>query len=185
MLGYFNEVVEAVNIDDFEERIEQKKIKKGKEEVCRFAKDIFKVMAKVYIKRPSLSHSKVVFNTNMIFPAFQAMMTLMKKNGYEPYFIPGEEELVAMTVQLKRMGIMVNKRQIYRADGVVRLAAIKDLEVVVLETAGPFGSDDRSKSAFDNSKGMFALLVMLKTIADIFKQISTPVVDELLEERLI
>ncbi|KAG1047906.1 hypothetical protein G6F43_009672 [Rhizopus delemar] len=97
----------------------------------------------------------------------------MKKNDYEPYFVPGEEELVAMTVQLKRMGVMVNKRQIYRADGVVRLAAIKDLEVVVLETAGPFGSDDRSKIAFDNSKGMFALLAMLKTIADMFKYAST------------
>ncbi|PHZ13764.1 uncharacterized protein RHIMIDRAFT_280416 [Rhizopus microsporus ATCC 52813] len=96
------------------------------------------------------------------------MMFMVKKNGYEPYFVPREEELVAMTVQLKSMHATFNKRQVYRVDG-VRLGAAEDVEVAILETAGPFKSDDKLKVTFDNSKGMLALLAMLKTIADMYK----------------
>lgn len=123
----------------------------------------------VYAKRPSLAHSEVVFNTNIIFPIVQAMMFMVKKNGYEPYFVPREEEIVAMTVQLKSMHATVNKRQVYRVDGVVRLGAAEDVEVAILETAGTFKSDDKLKVTFDNSKGMLALLAMLKTIAGMYK----------------
>ncbi|KAF1797067.1 hypothetical protein FB192DRAFT_1402009 [Mucor lusitanicus] len=77
-----------------------------------------------------------------------------------------------MTIQLKKMGQKMDKRKIYKADGIIRLAAYKDLEVLVLETAGAFGVDENEKSTFDNSKGMFALLAMLKTIADQYKHAS-------------
>ncbi|KAG1171845.1 hypothetical protein G6F70_006704 [Rhizopus microsporus] len=39
------------------------------------------------------------------------------------------------------MHAMVNERQIYRADGVVRLGVTEDLEVGILKTAEPFKSD--------------------------------------------
>lgn len=84
----------------------------------------------------------------------QAMMAMIKKNCYKLYFILSEEELVAMSVQLKKkkkMHAMVNERQIYRADGVVRLGVTEDLEVGILKTAEPFKSD-KSKVASDNSR---------------------------------
>lgn len=105
----------------------------------------------------------------MIFPCFEAMLAMIKKNEHAPYFIPGEGELAAMTVQLKKMGFKADKRKIYKADGIIRLAELGDLEVLVLETAGAFGRDDHAKTSFDNSKGMFALLAMLKTVADHYK----------------
>jgi hypothetical protein len=108
----------------------------------------------------------------MIFPCFEAMIALMKKNEQVSYFVPGEEELVAMTTQLKRPDFKVNKRKIYKADGVVRIDEFDDLEVLVLETAGPFGNDDHAKISFDNSKEMFALLAVLKKITDIYKYAS-------------
>ncbi|CEG84131.1 hypothetical protein RMATCC62417_17977 [Rhizopus microsporus] len=77
-----------------------------------------------------------------------------------------------MTVQLESIHAAVNKRQVYCADGVICLGAAEDVEVVILETARPFKSDDKSKATFDNSKGMFALLVMLKAIADMYKYAS-------------
>ena len=52
------------------------------------------------------------------------------------------------------------------------MEAYKDLEVLILETAGAFGHEDHAKTTFDNSKGMFALLAMLKTIADRYKHAS-------------
>ncbi|KAI9022747.1 hypothetical protein CLU79DRAFT_702011 [Phycomyces nitens] len=101
-----------------------------------------------------------------------SMLGMMKGNIYKPYFIPGEDELAAMTVQLSKMGLKEDKRKIYKADGVVRLAELEDLEVLVLETAGAFSHVDHGKTAFDNSKGMFALLAMLTTIADSYKHAS-------------
>ncbi|PHZ08327.1 uncharacterized protein RHIMIDRAFT_269848 [Rhizopus microsporus ATCC 52813] len=129
-------------------------------------------MAKIYLKRPSISLSESVYNTNMIFPCFEAMLAMIKKNEHAPYFIPGESELAAMAVQLKKMGFKVDKRKIYKADEIIRLAELRDLEVLVLETAGAFGHDDHAKTSFDNSKGMFALLAMLKTVADHYKYAS-------------
>lgn len=47
-----------------------------------------------------------------------------------------------------------------------------DLEVLILETASDFSHGNYPKTAFDNSKDMFALLSMLKTIADQYKHAS-------------
>ena len=118
--------------------------------------------AKVFfLKRPSITRSEAIYNTNMIFPCFEAVLTMMKKHEHAPYFVPGEDELESMTAQLKKMGQKTDKRKIYKADGIIRL-----------ETAGAFGHEDYAKTAFDNSKGMFALLSMLKTIADQYKHAS-------------
>lgn len=85
-------------------------------------------------------------------------MGLLKNSSSSPYFIPGEEELKAMTTQLSKMG---KKKQsnYYKADEVVRLHEQDVLEVLLVETAGLF-------SSFDNSKSMFAFLAMQKKIAD-------------------
>lgn len=105
----------------------------------------------------------------MIFPCFEAMLTMMKKNEHAPYFIPGEYELAAMTTQLKKMGFKTDKRKNYKADGIIRSAELGDIKVLDLEAAGAWGHDDHAKTSFDNSKGMFALLAMLKTVADYYK----------------
>jgi hypothetical protein len=112
----------------------------------------------------------------LTFTYLEAVISYMKDSVLEPYFVPGEEDLLAMTTQLKNVKNF-NKQNIYKADGVVRLNKLDDMEILVLETASPFGVDERSKIAFANSKGMFALLSMLKTIADKYTFAS---VDELL-----
>ncbi|KAI7893761.1 uncharacterized protein EV154DRAFT_416394, partial [Mucor mucedo] len=160
------------NIDEFEEKIGVKGLLTDKKEMCRCIDDICKIMAKVYKKRPSISRSESVYNVNMIYPCLESMLTMMEGNEHKPYFIPGEDELTAMTVQLRKMGCKVDKRRIYKADGIIRLAELEDLEVLILETAGAFNVEDHGKTAFDNSKGMFALLAMLKTIADHYKHAS-------------
>lgn len=96
-------------------------------------------------------------------------MLLLKNEASSPYFVPGEEELKAMTSQLTIMGRKVDHRRRYKADGVIRLQSMDYLEILVLETAGSFAKKDDRKVAFDNAKGMFALLAMLKTIADRYR----------------
>lgn len=56
------------------------------------------------MKRPSITRSEAIYNTNMIFPCFEAVLSMMKKNEYAPYFVPGEDGLESMTVQLKKNG---------------------------------------------------------------------------------
>ncbi|CAO3703054.1 unnamed protein product [Rhizopus stolonifer] len=170
--NYIGDIVAATNIDEFEKKIETLMLVKDKKETYRCINDICKIMAKAYIKRPSISRSENVYNINMIFPCFEAMLAMTKKNEHVPYFIPGEIELAAMTVQLRKMGFKEDKRKIYKADGVICLAELGNLEILVLETAGAFGHDDHTKTTFDNSKGMFALLAMLKTVADHYKYAS-------------
>ncbi|CAO3614937.1 unnamed protein product [Mucor hiemalis] len=92
------------------------------------------------------------------------LLDQFKENELSPYFIAGEEELIAMSKQLKKMKVKEDHRKIYKADGIVRDS--KDLELMLVETAGAFGKEDLIKISFDNSKGMFALLAMLKTFAD-------------------
>lgn len=39
----------------------------------------------------------------MIFPCFEAILAMLKKDRHAPYFVPGETELAAMTEQLKKL----------------------------------------------------------------------------------
>lgn len=58
-----------------------------------------------------------------------------------------------MITQLKNYGIQkIDKRKIYKADGIVQIKKLDGLEVLVFETAGRFGHDDNAKIVFDNSK---------------------------------
>ncbi|KAG1034125.1 hypothetical protein G6F43_013459 [Rhizopus delemar] len=109
----------------------------------------------------------------MLHPCLEATIDLLYNASHsEPYYVPGEEPLEAMIQQLALVGSKVDRRKGYNADGVVRLRACYDVEVLLLETAGHFQSNDTRKICFDNSKGMFALLAMLKNIADRFSRAS-------------
>ncbi|GAA5803792.1 hypothetical protein HPULCUR_009277 [Helicostylum pulchrum] len=73
---------------------------------------------------PSISYSESVYNDSLILRCIKEIMGLLKNSSSSPYFIPGEEELKAMTTQLSKM------------------------EVLLVETAGLFSSFDNSKSMF-------------------------------------
>lgn len=99
----------------------------------------------------------------MIFSYVEAVLSMMNDSQYSPYFVPEEDELEAMTNQLEKMGQKPDKRKIYKANDFIRLGVCFDLEVPILKTAGAFGHEDYGKTAFDNSKDMFTLLLMPKT----------------------
>ncbi|CEG76075.1 hypothetical protein RMATCC62417_11017 [Rhizopus microsporus] len=158
----------SANIREMETNIEETKLVESDEKTCRFMKKIFTIMAYVFRKTPPLLHSEFVFNSNMILPCLMATISVMEYQ-YSSYFVRGEEDLTSMAIQLVKMGAKIDKRMIYKAGGVVRLTGLQNLEVMVLETADPYSRHDQTKTAFDNTKGMFALLAMLKTVADTFE----------------
>ncbi|KAG2206736.1 hypothetical protein INT47_003678 [Mucor saturninus] len=75
-----------------------------------------------------------------------------------------------MTTQLKSTRNSEDQRKIYKADGVVRTTGA--LEILLLETAGPFGHINLPKLSFDNIKGMFGSIPMIKTLADKYRYCS-------------
>ncbi|CAO3657461.1 unnamed protein product [Mucor hiemalis] len=83
-------------------------------------------------------------------------------------FIPGEAYLCAIKKQLKGIVNYKGDRFQYKADGIIKMMNIRNLEILLVETSGPFANTDKTKSNFDYHKGTFATLAMLKTIADEF-----------------
>ena len=105
----------------------------------------------------------MVYNVKLIFPLLYAILDWLEDHPTSPVFVSGEEELLSMSKQLTNIKNN-SSRNIYKADGVVRLG--DDIEVLLVETIGSFGLDNPVKLSFDNSKAMFDLLAMLKTIAN-------------------
>ncbi|CAO3641510.1 unnamed protein product [Mucor hiemalis] len=117
----------AANIDELQRKIEDEALIKGEKDMCKFIKSISRVMLKVFLKIPSITCPRPIYNTNMLFPCFEALVDLMKSNKPIPYFIPGEYELDALTTQLEKMGQKLNKRKIFKADRIMRLENFHDV----------------------------------------------------------
>ncbi|KAI7904174.1 uncharacterized protein BX663DRAFT_559893 [Cokeromyces recurvatus] len=81
-----------------------------------------------------------------------------------PYckFIPGETRVQAINFELKRRGLSLS--HYYNADGIL-LDKDFDLELVILETTGPFGLKDITRETTDHIKAAYGLLAMSHKIA--------------------
>lgn len=66
------------------------------------------------------------------------------------YSCEGEVCLQSMSTQLKSLNMMVDDRNMYKADGLIRLDGYKILEILILETSLHFGCADQRKSKFDH-----------------------------------
>ncbi|CEG71361.1 hypothetical protein RMATCC62417_07106 [Rhizopus microsporus] len=83
-----------------------------------------------------------------------------------------------MSKQLKLSGQQEDDRNCYKADGVFRLLKLCNIEVLLLEASGAYGSTDKTKKPFDHHKGMFGMLPMLKSTLDEFRYASVEIFDE-------
>ncbi|KAG2233669.1 hypothetical protein INT48_008459 [Thamnidium elegans] len=77
-----------------------------------------------------------------------------------------------MSEQLAKLKSKVYHRKAYDADGVICFDSLLALETLLLETSGSFKNKDERKISFDNIKGLYALLAMLKTLKLYFVQAS-------------
>ncbi|CAO3614869.1 unnamed protein product [Mucor hiemalis] len=132
---------------------------------------ITSLVLKIQKKKPSISYSEAVYNDRFVFRLMDILIEHVEDHSMCPFFVAGEEELVAMSKQIQKLKPKADHRKMYKADGIVRV--IDDLEVMLVETAGAFAKYNAAKTSFNNSKGMFALLAMLKTLADKYALAST------------
>lgn len=75
-------------------------------------------------------------------------------------------EEAALKAMITQIGDTSDESNLYKADEIITLHGMKEVETLLLETSSHFGSTDKSKSCFDHHKGLFGALSMLKVIAD-------------------
>lgn len=148
---------------DIESYIEDIKSVSGLEAECRFTKKIFSTMLSFDFS-PSMSHSEATFNTSLLHPCLLAVVYLLqkKKSDFRHVFVAGEEPLKAMVDVLTNGQNKNDLRKRYHADAVIRVTDLVNLEVLLLETSGCYKNTSDRKITFYSTKGMFALLALMK-----------------------
>ena len=107
----------------------------------------------------------------MVDECLKATTKLLRRRGRHTTFLPGEIELEAMTIQLRRQG-MKDGRYRYNADGILRANNFLNLELMLTEVSCGLNKSDNSKVSFDHYKAMFGSLAMLRTLAETYKEAS-------------
>ncbi|KAG1055544.1 hypothetical protein G6F43_002499 [Rhizopus delemar] len=139
-----------------------------------FLESIFRAIYNFHTTTIDIKDGEATFNSLFIYPFLEAVTTWLKESEdwCKAGFRHGETPLVSMGEQLKTLPLYKEDSHIYLADGIIKLNGVKNIEILLLETSGCFGSIDRSKIAFDHHKGLFGALAMLKSIADEFPMAS-------------
>lgn len=118
----------------------------------------------------NINDGEATFDSLFIYPFIESVTTWLKEKEEwcKAGFRHGEVNLISMNKQLKNIPLYKEDNHSYLADGIIKLYGLKNIEVLLLETSGCFGSNDKSKIAYDHHKGLFGALAMLKGIADEF-----------------
>lgn len=90
------------------------------------------------------------------------MLDVVAKSLKGHQFVPGEVRLDAIKNELARRGLSLSSY--YNADGLI-IDDEYNVELVLLETSGPFGACNDNKETTDHIKAAYGLLAMLHTIA--------------------
>ncbi|KAI9347086.1 hypothetical protein BD770DRAFT_446558 [Pilaira anomala] len=110
-----------------------------------------------------LQDGEGTFNDLLIYPFLKAVARSVaeSKETAFPEFIAGLASLKAAMIQQLNSAF---GDTLYKANGIIRLYGIKQLEILVLESSSCFGSTDRTKKFFGHHKSVIGAVTMLRTI---------------------
>lgn len=119
-----------------------------------------------------LSDLETIYNYRLIWRLFDVVVKFLPNC----ICIPGEVRLQAVRCELVRRGLSLSN--FYNADGIIKYSKL-NLELVLLETSGPFNKCSSNKKNTDHIKAAYGLLAMLNSIAykycyadvDLFKKL--------------
>lgn len=106
----------------------------------------------------NLDDLETVYNYRLIWRLFDVVVKPLENC----IFIPGEVRLNAIKNEQARRQLNLSNH--YNADGVIINNKL-NLELVLLETSGPFGKCSSNKKNTDHIKAAYGLLAMLDSIA--------------------
>ncbi|CDH56138.1 hypothetical protein RO3G_05723 [Lichtheimia corymbifera JMRC:FSU:9682] len=161
-------VLDAATLQELDEEIADISAKRAAPELRNkllFVKKLLSTIAdNVYSGVMDPFHSENSWSQGILWPVMMACAQYIRRENKEDVaFFPGEEELFSMTIA----GAATSGAPYY-ADSVLRLTDKNNIEICLLETSKAFQKATKSKISFDHHKGMFALLSMLKRIANAY-----------------
>ncbi|KAF7728416.1 hypothetical protein EC973_006094 [Apophysomyces ossiformis] len=127
-------------------------------EQAEFLENLFMAALTLYQRKVSLDHSEAVFNTLLVYPFVSALTSCISEDKFGKFrcgFFPGEEDLLSMSKQMGAATMLRDDRHCYKPDSVVSLLELQNVEVLIVEVSGPYGSTGLTKLNFDRRKGMF------------------------------
>ena len=144
------------------------------EDIFLFMENIFQAIYNFHTTYKDIHDGETEFNGLFLLPFLNAVAEAVAAElvAAKTDFCYGEVCLEAMSTQLKALNMMIDGRNKYNADRLIRMHGYKNLEILLPETSSYFGCSDQSKSKFDHHKGLFGSLVMIKTIADEYQYAS-------------
>ncbi|KAG1137090.1 hypothetical protein G6F37_012425 [Rhizopus arrhizus] len=168
-IPYINSVVDSDNLQHYKKTIRNvPDAENGLE--YDFFENMFRASYALHTTYQDIADGETAFNSILLYPFLKAVSSAVadEVNECRTDFKDGEAQLQAMTQQLKASGLYKNDKFQYKADGLIKMYGVNNLEILLLETSYHFGSKDKCKAGFDHHKGLFGSLSMLKTIADCF-----------------
>ncbi|ORE08413.1 hypothetical protein BCV72DRAFT_225173 [Rhizopus microsporus var. microsporus] len=133
-----------------------------------FLEEILLAAFKMYSSHINKYKYEDGFNQLFVWPYVDIIAKSITTSDCKSDFESGQPHLQSMTQQLRANNLYIDEKNCYKSDGLIKLYGIKQIELLLLETSGHFGSTCSVKLNFDHHKGMFGLLAMLKSIADEF-----------------
>lgn len=118
-----------------------------------------------------LEKSESCYRSYLFDHCVKATTKYLRNVSHDVTFYPGEIELDAMTIQLKQQGIN-DRRYKYNADGTLQVNNHSATEILLTEVSSGFGSNVTGKTSFDHYKGMFGMLAMIRTVAQLYNKAS-------------
>ncbi|KAG1165664.1 hypothetical protein G6F36_013251 [Rhizopus arrhizus] len=121
---------------------------------------------KAYTCHIDYNSTEDAFNQLFVWPYLDVVSKSFTIEGINSDFVQGQPCLESMIRQLKAVNLYVDDKNQYKADGLIKLFGLNDLELLLLETSGCFNNKDKKKLQFDHYKGVYGTLAMLKCIVD-------------------
>ncbi|KAI8360795.1 hypothetical protein BD560DRAFT_426009 [Blakeslea trispora] len=136
--------------------------------MLEFLKEFLIQVIKCYEDLYDYDSNEDAFNQAFVWPYLDLIDKRLNKSNCKGYFVQGQPCLESMSRQIKAAGVVVDETSNYKTYGLIKLFGLKNLELLLLETSGHFPNTDKVKIKFDNHKGMYGNLAMLKCISDDF-----------------
>ncbi|KAI8091742.1 hypothetical protein BDF21DRAFT_449119 [Thamnidium elegans] len=174
-MSYIDNIMNQHDLKKYRKAIRKVPEVEGKDEdTFLFVENIFQSIYNFHTTYKDIHDGETEFNGLFLFPFLNAVAAAVaaELGAAKTDFCYGEVCLEAMSTQLKALNMMVDGRNKYNADGLIRMYGYKKLEILLLETSSYFGCSDKPKSKFDHHKGLFGSLAMMKTVADEYQYAS-------------
>lgn len=91
--------------------------------------------------------------------------------SHNDIFQPGEIKLDALTLQMKHQG-MNDGRYKYNADGTLIVNDLSGIEPLLAKVSSGYDSNEADKVSFDQYKATPGMLAMIRTVAQLYENIS-------------